>query len=119
MNQRATGSSWPPVAAVGVGELLAWGLRRRFRVRVAGDSMNPCFRAGDTVLVRPAVRASVGSIVVSRHPFKSDVLLIKRVTEVTDEGMHVMGDNPAESTDSRSLGAIPWVHLVGVVTARF
>ena len=119
MNQRATGNPWPPVACVGPWELLAWGLRRRIRVRVAGDSMSPCLTDGDTVLVCPAARAPVGSVVVSRHPFRTDVHLVKRVASVTEEGMHVVGDNPIASTDSRSLGAVPWVHLVGVVTARF
>lgn len=119
MNQRATGTPWPPVAAVGPWELLAWVLRRRSRIRVAGDSMSPGLQAGDTVLVCPTDRASVGSVVVSRHPFKTNVFLIKRVDAITDEGMVLLGDNPTASTDSRSLGTVPWVHLVGVVTARF
>ncbi len=118
MNQRATGGSWPPVVAVGPLELLAWGLRRRVRMRVVGDSMNPCLHDGDTVLVCPADRATVGDVVVSRHPFKTDVHLIKRVAGVTADGMQLKGDNPDASTDSRSLGTIPWVHLLGVVTGR-
>ena len=88
-------------------------------MRVAGESMNPTLQTGDTVLVRPTGHATVGNVVVSRHPFKTDSHLIKRVEAVTDDGMVLVGDNPAASTDSRSLGTVPWVHLIGVVTARF
>ncbi len=116
MNQRA--SVRAPVVAVGVLELILWVLRQRIRFRVDGHSMEPALQDGVYVLVRKAQRADVGSVVLCRHPFKRDVQLIKRVDAATDSGMFLVGDNPETSTDSNSFGVVPWVHLVGVVTAQ-
>jgi nickel-type superoxide dismutase maturation protease len=118
VDQRATRTIWPPVAAVGVGEIVAWLVGRRRRVRVEGHSMNPALANGDHVFVRPATCAQPGQIVLTQHPFNTNVQLIKRVERTEESGLFLVGDNPPESTDSRSLGLIPWSRLIGVVTAR-
>jgi nickel-type superoxide dismutase maturation protease len=105
-------------------ELLWWLLRRRRRFRVSGTSMLPLLKPGDEVLVNPhAYRRTPpqpGDIVVAQHPFRPEVRLIKRVTDVLDSGHYVLkGDNPTESTDSRTFGAISASHIIGQVTSRF
>ena len=108
-----------PVSAVGPTELFLWILGLRKRTRVSGNSMLPTLSDGDTVLIQRANTAESGDIVVCRHPFKPQIQLIKRVADTTSEGLFLKGDNPPESTDSESLGRIPWHHLRGRVTSRF
>ncbi len=101
-----------------------WLLRRRRRFKIVGDSMRPLLVPGDEVLVdRAAYRRAipgVGDIVVARHPYRSDVHIVKRILSVDPDGACVLrGDNPDESTDSRSFGAVECGLLVGRVTAKF
>jgi len=119
MTQRAAGATGSPVSAVSISDVLAWALRRVQRYRVAGNSMAPTLVDGQHVLVRKGLAVQPGNIVVVRHPFRTDVRLVKRVLKVHDDGLHLVGDNPTESTDSGALGRVPWVNLIGVVTARF
>ena len=105
-------------------ELLLWLLRFRRRFRVAGTSMAPLLKPGDEVLIDPrAYRRTpprTDDIVVARHPYRTDLRLVKRVTEVLETGhCHVQGDNPAESTDSRIYGPLPPERILGRVTSRF
>ena len=104
-------------------ELLLWlsGFRKRFRV--IGTSMVPLLRPGDEVLVNPrAYRQTVpqvGDIVVSRHPYRVDVRLVKRITTLLEDGRCLLeGDNPSDSTDSRSFGAVAPQRILGRVTSR-
>jgi nickel-type superoxide dismutase maturation protease len=85
--------------------------------------MVPLLEPGGEVLVDPrAYRQKSphpGDIVVARHPYRTDLRLIKRVAKVLDDGRCVLeGDNPSESTDSRVFGAIPPERIVGRVTSR-
>ena len=101
-------------------ELVAWLVGRRLRLRVAGDSMRPALKPGDFVFAKtslgPAWMPEVGDIVVCKHPHH-DRLLIKRVTDLVGGRVVVRGDNPLESTDSRSFGPLPREAILGVVTA--
>jgi len=86
--------------------------------------MTPLLNPGDEVLIDPrAFRRSAprqGDIVVARHPYRTDLRLVKRVAAVLENGSCILeGDNPAESTDSRSFGALPPHHILGRVTSRF
>lgn len=117
MDQRATRTTWPPVAAVGFTELAAWLCQRRIRVRVNGHSMEPTLSNAQYVWVKRTSEVDVGDIVLSRHPIQKNLNIIKRVTDVHPDGLTLIGDNPSESTDSRSFGRVPRIHLVGVVTA--
>lgn len=106
------------------GEFLLWLLRLRRRLRVTGTSMLPLLKPGQEVLVNPRAYRQVppcpGDIVVARHPYHTDLQLIKRVVAITDDGRcHLEGDNPNESTDSRTFGAIPVSTILGRVTSRF
>ena len=74
---------------------------------------------GDEVLVdaRAYRRAppAVGDVVVIQHPHQGDVVAIKRVAELRDGALWLLGDNPAGSSDSRTYGAVPLSRLRGRV----
>jgi nickel-type superoxide dismutase maturation protease len=104
--------------------LLLWMLRLRKRLRVTGASMFPLLKSGDEILINPrAYKKELpqpGQLVVARHPYRSDLKIVKRVTSVSDDGVcYLQGDNPAESTNSDSFGRVPLKHIVGQVTGRF
>jgi len=116
MKQRA--SKWSPVVAVGLHECCLWILRQRYRVRVDGHSMEPALSHGSHVLVRKGAQPVVGDIVLCDHPYQSDMRVLKRVETIDDEALFLLGDNPEESTDSRSFGPVPLARLIGVVTSK-
>jgi len=87
-------------------------------MRIDGGSMQPTLQHGEHVLVRPQSHAIVGEVVLCRHPYKRDVRIIKRVAATDETGIFLVGDDPSESTDSRSFGIVPWSHLSGVVTSK-
>ena len=83
--------------------------------------MQPTLEPGDRVLVRRLRRKpapSLGSVVVTWHPQRSELRLIKRLSRLDSTGLWLLGDNPAESTDSRQLGAVPTKLLIGDVVGR-
>ena len=80
-------------------------LRRHTAYVVDGDSMSSVLTSGDKVIVDPRAAIAVGDIVLALHPYKQNTRLIKRVTEISASGDYFLtGDNPDESTDSRTLG---------------
>ncbi|MFC4063997.1 S26 family signal peptidase [Actinoplanes subglobosus] len=107
---------------------------------VRGPSMRPTYADGDRLVARR--RRSVprrGDVVVFRNPLPHGVpgssdgpLLIKRVAagpaEKAPDGMGtavvpaghvaVLGDNPAQSLDSRQLGFIPVENVIATVVRR-
>lgn len=93
------------------------GRRRGFLVE--GDSMSPTLKNGDAVLINSPANLQVGDIVLAKHPFKQSVKMLKRISEIDDSGNYLLiGDNPAESADSRSFGAIPAKDILGVAVCR-
>ena len=87
--------------------------------------MRPGLEPGDEVLVHLGAyrwrSPRPGQVVLARHPWRKDVLLIKRIERVEPGGaLFLRGDNPQStaSTDSRSFGAVPRSHLLGRVVAR-
>jgi nickel-type superoxide dismutase maturation protease len=102
----------------GIGVWLRLLTRQFARFRVTGNSMLPTLRDGEVVVVDPHGLPTPGGVVMCRHPFRTDVLVIKRLGELTHDGALVlMGDHPDESTDSRSYGPVPRVHFRGVIVA--
>ena len=98
-------------------------LNRRWRLRVRGHSMLPGIAPGDELFFDPFAykRASpqVGDVVMARHP-RRDEWLLKRITLITSDGrLFLQGDNPEESTDSRTLGLFELEAIRGRVTSRF
>ena len=80
--------------------------------------MAPTLVDGEHVLVEPSNRADVGDLVLCAHPYRSDTRIIKRVSATDDDGMTLIGDNLAQSTDSSSFGKVPWSRLIGRVCTR-
>ena len=83
--------------------------------------MQPTLQPGDRVLVKrlgsnPTLR--VGSVLVTWHPQRTNLRLVKRLNSVESTRLWLLGDNPAESTDSRQLGPVATSLLIGEVVAR-
>jgi signal peptidase I len=108
----------------------AWWIRDRpFRVVVRGLSMAPALEPGDFLIALRNGTVRVGSLVVVEHPDRPEYEMVKRVgavrgarvgQRVLPEGEYwVIGDNPAESTDSRSFGPVTRRAVKGVVRARY
>jgi nickel-type superoxide dismutase maturation protease len=104
-------------------ELLLWLLRKRRRFKVVGMSMVPLLKPGEQILVDPQAYLDslpeINDVVVAIHPSRSDLQIIKRVALVQEDGScFLKGDNPGESTDSRSFGFISGEQILGKVTSR-
>lgn len=86
------------------------------RFIVHGASMLPALKPGQSILVfnwaYTFSQPKVGDIVVIKHSGRD---LVKRIQKVHDREYFVQGDNPEESTDSRSFGAIDKSQLIGKV----
>jgi nickel-type superoxide dismutase maturation protease len=82
--------------------------------------MHPGLRDGDWVLVRRGRRARPGDVVVVRRPDRPELLVVKRVRTVLDDGrLWLAGDNPAASDDSRLFGAVPPASVQARVLVRY
>ena len=76
--------------------------------------MAPTLADGDVVLVKPVSKPVVGNIVLVQHPYKKSVKIIKRIAAAEENGRYELrGDNPAESTDSRTFGCVPLKYILG------
>ena len=94
-------------------------LGRRRTFLVDGDSMAPTVKNGAVVLIDPQSKIKIGDLVLANHPYKSSVSILKRVAEIEPDGCLILiGDNPAESTDSRTFGAVSIESIIGRVIGR-
>lgn len=103
------------------------------RVSVKGLSMSPTLLPGDHLLVAPARRLSRGDMVVVRDPAAPQRWVVKRVAALPGESVEVhdrtltaganeivvLGDNAAQSTDSRSYGPLSLDGVHGRVWYRY
>ena len=90
----STGSAAPARYALGLAE-------------VYNPSMVPTLRPGDHLLVQYGAAVRPGHVVVLRHPFQHDLLIVKRAVERRAGGWWVQGDNPLTQHDSREFGVVP------------
>lgn len=98
---------------------LQYSMGRLLGYVISGDSMSPTLNEGDAVLIKPNAKPRVGDIILARHPYKTSVKIVKRVSEILPDGALILiGDNPVESTDSRSFGSISRDHIIGRVVCR-
>lgn len=86
---------------------------------VTGPSMVPTLYHGDVLVVQHRGRIRPGDIVVLRHPFQQDLLVVKRAAERREGGWWVLGDNPYAGGDSTDYGAVPDDLVLGRVRLRF
>lgn len=63
--------------------------------------MQPTYRPGTIVLGLKWAKPRVGSVVVAE---RNGLEIIKRIGDIGEQGFYLLGDNPAESTDSRTYG---------------
>ena len=104
-----------------VPELLLWLIRRRRLYVISGPSMRPTLEPGDRVFLDPRAYAKrtpePGEVVLARHP-DQPLEIAKRVSRVDESGVHLVGDNPEQSSDSRSFGPVQVEALIGRITVR-
>ena len=86
--------------------------------------MEPALRPGDWVIVDASAYREAsprpGEIALALDPRDGARSLVKRVAAAgSGGGVRLLGDNPAASTDSRTLGAFPPSLLLGRVRWRY
>ncbi|WP_155056909.1 nickel-type superoxide dismutase maturation protease [Streptomyces blattellae] len=86
---------------------------------VTGPSMVPTLYHGDRLVVQWGARIGLGDVVVLRHPFQQDLLVVKRVAERREGGWWVLGDNTYAGGDSTDYGAVPEELVLGRVRFRY
>ncbi|KUO14660.1 nickel-type superoxide dismutase maturation protease [Streptomyces dysideae] len=86
---------------------------------VTGPSMVPTLRHGDRLVVHYEARIRPGDVVVLRHPFQQDLLVVKRAAERRDGGWWVLGDNAYAGGDSTDYGTVPEDLVLGRVRFRY
>jgi phage repressor protein C with HTH and peptisase S24 domain len=79
--------------------------------------MVPTLHPGDLCLVDWRATIRTGDVVVARLPDRP--LGVKRAVALTPDGWLLAGDNPAESTDSRTFGAVAANDVLGRVVLRY
>jgi hypothetical protein len=84
--------------------------------------MAPAYVDGDLVLVDPRAFALCpprpGDVVLSPHPYRA-MTILKRVATVSADGrVRLVGDNAADSIDSRQFGGVLAERLQGRVVGR-
>lgn len=97
-------------------------LRRNWpfgRVEVVGDSMLPALADGDRLLVVRGGTEEVGDVVAVSDPRAPARMMVKRVAARGAEGITVLGDNAAMSTDSRVLGPVAPAAIRGRAVYRY
>ena len=81
--------------------------------------MNPTLKDGEIVLVERGAKIEIGDIVVAKHPVEQIGEIVKRVQKINERGHYfLVGDNPADSNDSRHFGAVTGDYIKGKVVAR-
>ncbi|MEU8688434.1 nickel-type superoxide dismutase maturation protease [Streptomyces sp. NPDC048665] len=86
---------------------------------VTGPSMVPTLRHGDRLLLRYGAVVRPGDVVVLRHPFQQDLLVVKRAVERREGGWWVLGDNPYAGGDSTDYGVVPDELVLGKAYFRY
>ncbi|MEU2351894.1 nickel-type superoxide dismutase maturation protease [Streptomyces misionensis] len=86
---------------------------------VTGPSMVPTLQHGDQLLVRYGGVVRAGDVVVLRHPFQQDLLVVKRAAERREGGWWVLGDNPYAGGDSTDYGVVPEELILGRAWLRY
>ena len=88
------------------------------KIKVVGYSMQPALRHNQIVIAStiPFIfqKPKVGDIVI----LQQDQCIIKRIAEVRENMIFIVGDNKKESTDSRNFGWISRGQILGKVILK-
>ena len=83
--------------------------------------MLPSLKEGDLVFFKiykeGKSKPKSGQIVIFNHPLKNTIC-IKRITEVNQKNIRVLGDNIEFSEDSNKFGLINNEKIIGIVTSK-
>ena len=83
--------------------------------------MLPSLKESDIVFFKKYIKnkslLKVGQIVIFYHPLKN-IRLIKRVKNVSQNSIEVLGDNIAFCNDSNKFGLINNDKVIGIVTSK-
>ncbi|MFV5996010.1 nickel-type superoxide dismutase maturation protease [Streptomyces sp. NPDC056231] len=110
----------PEVPELAQGPVRGMAGRLRFQVvEVTGPSMVPTLYHGDWLLVQYGAPVRPGDVVVLRHPFQQDLLVVKRATERRAGGWWVLADNTFAGGDSTDYGTVPEELVLARVRARY
>ncbi len=75
--------------------------------------MTPAYMPGQLVIaLRPWRSMVVGDVIIFQH---GQIEKLKRVRSLHHDGVHVIGDNLAESTDSRAFGHVAYQSVTAIV----
>jgi nickel-type superoxide dismutase maturation protease len=80
--------------------------------RVSGSSMLPTLKPKKLVVAKRSRKLKPGQLIIIRH---DGLEKVKRIAKLTDDKVFVLGDNPADSTDSRSFGWLSRDKVAGTV----
>ena len=98
---------------------LLYSIGRRQIFKVAGNSMLPTLKDGDAVMISAGSSIVPGDIVLAQHPYKESIRMLKRVASIDEKGRYALaGDNPGESTDSRTFGTVSIEYIHGKAVCR-
>ncbi|MFE1439212.1 nickel-type superoxide dismutase maturation protease [Streptomyces sp. NPDC058739] len=86
---------------------------------VTGPSMVPTLYHGDRLVVHYGARIRPGHVIVLRHPFQQDLLVVKRAVQRREGGWWVRGDNARAGGDSTDYGVVPEDLVLGRVRFRY
>ena len=81
--------------------------------------MVPTLHHGDRLVVQYGARIRPGDVVVLRHPFQQDLLVVKRAAERREGGWWVLGDNAYAGGDSTDYGTVPEDLVLARVRFRY
>lgn len=98
------GGSWDEIALPEIPDPHAYA------VEISGDSMEPVYRDGDTVLVSPAAPVRRGDRVVVR--LSGGEVMAKELARQTARKIDLASLNPAHPLRSVDVGEVTWMHRI-------
>lgn len=88
-------------------------------IKVIGSSMVPTFLPGQFILVSPLPylysEPKIGDVIVAMQAKR---MVVKRIQYIDETSVFVVGDNPKESTDSRTSGKISRQDIIAKVLRK-
>jgi phage repressor protein C with HTH and peptisase S24 domain len=96
-----TGGSWDEIPFPGLGDPNAYALE------ISGDSMEPVYRDGDTVIVSPAAGVRRGDRVVAKT--RDGEVMVKQLIRKSARKVDLMSVNPAYADRSLDITEIEWI----------